>query len=56
MYLVYLCAYTQTLLGNTLVSMTLFSCLIVSQVVHYLHPLEPSIKQGMDHNLSQWIV
>ena len=29
-----------------------FSCLTVSQVGHYLHPLEPSIKQGMDHNPS----
>ena len=28
-----------------------FSCLAVSQVAHYLHPLEPSIGQGMDHKL-----
>ena len=27
-----------------------FSCLTISQVGHYLHPLEPSIKQGTDHN------
>ena len=27
-----------------------FSCLTVSQVGHYLHPLEPSIEQGKDHN------
>ena len=28
------------------------SCLTVSQVGHYLHPLEPCIKQGTDHNPS----
>ena len=27
-----------------------FSCLTVSQVGHYLHPLELGIEQGMDHN------
>ena len=32
-----------------------FICLLVNQVVHYLHPLEPSIGEGMHHNLSQWI-
>ena len=32
-----------------------FYCLLVSQVVHYLYPLEPSIRGGMDHNLSQQI-
>ena len=30
------------------------SCLRVSQVGHYLHPLGPSIEQGTDHNLLQW--
>ena len=33
-----------------------FSCLAVSWVGHYLHSLEPSIKQGIDHNLLQQIV
>ena len=33
-----------------------FSCLTVSQVGHYLYPLEPGIEQGMDHNLLQQIV
>ena len=32
-----------------------FSCLLVSWVVHYLHPLKPGIREGMDHNLSQQI-
>ena len=32
-----------------------FSCLLVSWVAHYLHPLKPSIREGMDHNLSQQI-
>ena len=29
-----------------------FSCLTVSQVGHYLHPLKPGNEQGMDHNPS----
>ena len=29
-----------------------FSCSTVSQVGHYLHPIKPSIEQGMDHNPS----
>ena len=29
-----------------------FSCLTVSCIGHYLHPLEPGIKQGMNHNPS----
>ena len=29
---------------------------MVSWVVQYLYPFEPSIEQGMDHNLSQQIV
>ena len=29
---------------------------MISIKVHYLHPLKPSTGQGMDHNLSQWIV
>ena len=33
-----------------------FSCLAVSWVAHYLHPLKPGIGQGMDHNLSKQIV
>ena len=36
------------LFGNTSVSMTLFVWQL-ARVGHYLHPLEPSIKQGMDH-------
>ena len=32
-----------------------FSCLAASQVTHYLHPLEPGIRQGTDHNLLQLI-
>ena len=32
-----------------------FSCLAFSQVIHYLHPLEPGIGQGTDHNLLQQI-
>ena len=41
--------------GNPLVSMTLV-VLVLSLVSHYLHPLEPSIEQAMDHNLLQQIV
>ena len=32
-----------------------FSCLLASQVVHYLYPLKPSIGEGKDHNLLQQI-
>ena len=32
-----------------------FSCLLVRWVVHCLYSLKPSIGEGMDHNLSQWI-
>ena len=46
--------YAPRLFGNTLVSTTL-SCLTLSWVGHYLYPLDPSIKQGMDHNLLQQI-
>ena len=52
-YLVYSCACTQTFWEHF--SQGNFSCLTFSQVGHYLYPLEPSIKQGMDHNLSQQI-
>ena len=31
------------------------NCLTVSCVGHYLHPLEPGIKQGTDHSLLQQI-
>ena len=55
MYLVYSCACTQTLFGE-LFSWYDFSCLVVSWVGHYLHPLEPCIEQGTDHNLLKWIV
>ena len=50
-YLVYSCACTQTHFGE-LFSWYDFSCLAVSQVGHYLHPLEPCIEEIMDHNLS----
>ena len=33
-----------------------FSCLVVSWVAHFLHPLKPSIGQGRDQNLLQKIV
>ena len=32
-----------------------FSCLTVSWVGHYLHPLEPSIEQGTDHIPLLWV-
>ena len=43
-----ICMY-QDLFGE-LFSQCDFSCLTVSWVGHYLHPLEPGIEQGMDHN------
>ena len=52
-FLVYSWACTQMLWEHF--SYYDLSCLTVSWVGHYLHPLEPSIKQGMDYNLSQQI-
>ena len=41
-----ICMYPD-LLGNFFVSIEQFD---ISWVGHYLHPLEPSIEQSMDHN------
>ena len=54
MYLVYSCAWTQTIFGE-LFSWYDFSCLVVSWVGHYLHPHEAGIEQDKDHNLLQQI-
>ena len=43
-----MCMYPD--LFGKLFSQNDLSCLMVSWVGHYLHPLEPGIEQGMDHN------
>ena len=48
MFYLSICMYPD--LFGELFSQYEFSCLTVSWVGHYLHPLEPGIEQGTDHN------